>query len=343
MSANGGEGVEVQLTQRQTEIFRIIVEVFIKTAEPVGSKALLELMDVKLSSATIRNEMASLEEAGLLEKTHTSSGRVPSTQGYRYYVDHLMEKTLDDSIKYSLANIFDERHYSMDEIIRKSCDILSQMTNLTTVVLGPDATHQRLQHIQLVPISAYSAVAIFITDTGHTESKTFQFDQQISVEDTQTCCNILNEQLAGLMLGQIVEKMDEIKPLLKMKIVHHEMLFQAFVSAFIKFASDTIYLSGKSNMLYQPEFADIEKLKRLMRLLEDSSVWRSFAPSGKALSVQIGNQELEDMAIISSKVHFSNTEEGQLMIVGPNRMPYKYLVALLEYVSERIEAITNQK
>ncbi|MGL5978296.1 MAG: heat-inducible transcriptional repressor HrcA [Erysipelotrichaceae bacterium] len=335
--------MELQLSERQIAIFRIIVEEFIRSAEPVGSKKLLELLDVKCSSATIRNEMAYLEDIGVLEKTHTSSGRIPSTKGYRYYVDHIMESSLDASIQYSLANIFDERHYSMDEIIRKSCDILSQMTNLTTVVLGPDAAHQRLKHVQLVPISTTSAVAIFITDSGHTESKTFQFDEEITVEDTQTCCTILNEQLTGLALYEVVEKMETIKPLLKVKIVHHEMLFQAFVSAFIKFASDTVYFSGKSNMLYQPEFSDIEKLKRMMHMLEDSKIWRQIANKDEDIQITIGSEDLEDMAVISSKIHFSNNEEGQLMIVGPNRMPYNDLVAMLEYISSRIEAILNQK
>lgn len=341
MSANGGDVVEYQLSDRQVAIFRIIVNEFIRHAEPVGSKTLIEHLEIKVSSATIRNEMAYLEEIGLLEKTHTSSGRIPSTRGYRYFVDHLMEKSLDDSIKHSLATIFDDRHYSMDEIIRKSCDILSQMTNLTTVVLGPDAAHQHLQQIQLVPLSASSAVAVFVTDSGHTESKIFQFDENITIEDTQTCCVILNEQLCGLPLSAVVEKMKEIRPLLKMKIVHSEILFQAFVSAFVKFANDNVYLSGKSNMLYQPEFADIEKLKKLMKLLEDRSVWRQIAKNTDHLNISIGNENMEDMAVISTKIQFNEQEEAQLMIVGPNRMPYNYLVALLEYISERIEKNIN--
>lgn len=333
--------MQLELSERQIAIFRIIVEEFIRNAEPVGSKTLLELLPTKFSSATIRNEMATLEDLGLLEKTHTSSGRIPSTVGYRYYVDYLMEKQLDDSIKTSLATLFDERHYSMDDIIKKSCDILSQMTNLTTVVLGPDGTHQRLKNVQLIPISDYSAVAIFVTDSGHTESKTFQFDERITVEDTQTCCMILNEELTGLLLNDVISKMKEVEPLLKLRIVHSEILFQAFVSAFVKFAKDNVYLSGKSNMLYQPEFADIEKLRKLMKMFEDQSLWRQIGLQNKDFNVSIGDQELEDMAVISSKIQLSESEEAQLMIVGPNRMPYNYLVALLEYISEKIEKSMN--
>lgn len=130
------------LTERQIKIFKAIVDVFTKTAEPVGSKALMDVLDFSCSSATIRNEMAALEEIGLLEKTHTSSGRIPSSKGYRFYVEHLMEKQLDDSVKNSLQKVFSERHYSIEEIVKKSCDILSQMTSLTSVVLGPESRSQ---------------------------------------------------------------------------------------------------------------------------------------------------------------------------------------------------------
>ena len=265
------------LTNRQIVIFKTIVDEFTRTAEPVGSKTLMTLLDFPCSSATIRNEMAALEAEGLLEKTHTSSGRIPSSKGYRFYVENLMEKELDEGVKNSLQKVFKERHYSLDEIVKKSCDILSDMTNLTSVVLGPDSKCQRLQNVQLIPISERSAVAIFVTDHGHTENKTFQFDEKISVEDIQNCCVILNEKLSGTPISSVVERMQEIQPLLEAHITRHEVLFQAFVNAFVRFASDNVYYSGQSNMLYQPEFADIEKLKQLMSMLEDSSVWRELA------------------------------------------------------------------
>ena len=155
------------LTKRQTAIFKTIVDEFTRTAEPVGSKKLMDLLDFNCSSATIRNEMAALEDLGLLEKTHTSSGRIPSSRGYRFYVENLMERELDDGVKHSLQAVFQERHYSMDEIVKKSCDILSQMTSLTSVVLGPESRYQTLQHIQLFPLSDTSAVAVFILSLIH--------------------------------------------------------------------------------------------------------------------------------------------------------------------------------
>lgn len=335
------------LTSRQIVIFKTIVDEFTRTAEPVGSKNLMSLLDFTCSSATIRNDMVALEDEGLLEKTHTSSGRIPSSKGYRYYVENLMERELDEGVKNSLQQVFRERHYSMDEIVKKSCDILSKMTSLTSVVLGPDSKCQRLQHIQLIPISERSAVAIFITDHGHTENKTFQFDELVSVEDIQTCCNILNEKLTGTPISNVVERMQEMQPILAAQITRHEVLFQAFVNAFVKFATDNVYCSGQSNMLYQPEFADIEKLKQLMTMLEDSSLWRQLATHDGDLAIRIGDDneliQLDNVAIVTSKFKLNEDEVGQLMIVGPTRMQYNRVVALMEYMSRAIEHMYEEE
>lgn len=338
----------MMLTIRQTKVFRTIVDEFIRTAEPVGSKTLLSVLDFNCSSATLRNEMAVLEDLGLLEKTHTSSGRIPSSAGYRYYVDNLMEKQLDQKVVNALASVFDQRHISMDEVVKKSCDILSQMTNLTSVALGPDSRYQTLQHISLIPINERSAVAIFITNHGHTENKTFQFEETISLKDLSTCCNLLNEKLVGVPLFDVVEKMKEIEPLLASSVTRHEILFEAFVSAFVRFASDQVYYSGQSNMLYQPEFADIEKLKQLMSMLEDSKMWRQIGNSDESVAIRIGTDNhalmnVDNVSVIASKFKINNEEEGQLMVMGPTRMPYNQLVALMEYMSEQIEKMFNDE
>lgn len=335
------------LTSRQNIILKAIVDEFTKTAEPVGSKTLMNLLDIQVSSATLRNEMAKLEELGLLEKTHTSSGRIPSSKGYRYYVENLMEKQLDHEVENTLQTIFHERHYSLDEIVQKSCEILSQMTNLTSVVLGPETKTQTLEHIQIFPINEKSAVCVFITNHGHTENKMFHFEENVSLKDIQTCCSVLNEKLSGTPISEVAKRMEEIRPLLQSQIVRHEVLFQAFVSAFVKFASDNVYTSGTSNMLYQPEFADIEKLKQLMHMLEDSHVWRQLSNGNEDIKVRIGEcnevMPLDNVSIITSRFKLGNDEEGQLMVVGPTRMQYNRVVALMEYMSKVIEEMYFEK
>lgn len=327
------------LTPRQDTILKAIVEEFIRTAEPVGSKLLVEKYNLNYSSATIRNEMNYLESVELLEKTHTSSGRVPSTKGYRYYVEHLMEPVEQEEDRYQMQVQLDN-NVPIEDIIQRSCEILSNMTNLTSVVLGPDANRQTLAHIRLFPLDSNTAVAVFITDQGHTENKIFRFEDQITIEDIQTCTNILNDRLVGTPISDIVEKMNELKPILAHSVKRHEALFNAFMQAFVKFASENVYYSGASNMLYQPEFADIEKMRNIMKMLEDSKLWRSLDSNDslKLTSVNEKNQLVwfDDMAVVSSKFRMGD-EEGKLMIVGPSRMDYNRIVSVLDFAAEFIE------
>lgn len=329
------------LKPRQTTILKAIVEEFTRTVEPVGSKRLMEIVDLDVSSATLRNEMANLESMGLLEKTHTSSGRIPSSQGYRYYVENLMDTGLDPAIEENLLKIFEENHYSAEEVVKRSCDILSQMTNLTSIVLGPETSSQQLQHIQLIPINKKSAVCIFITNYGHTENKTFYFDEEISIKDLETCCEILNEKLVGTPIENVVEEMQKIKPELKAHVARYEALFHAFTGAFIKFTTDNFYTSGASNMLYQPEFEDINQLKKLMSALENTSIWQSIGCNDKPLSIEIGNEHdklpLDNVSVVSSKINLGDDKEGKLMVIGPTRMPYNKVVSLVECMSKVIE------
>ena len=329
------------LTNRQSLILKVIVEDFIQSAEPVGSKTLMTKYELPYSSATIRNEMMLLEEKGLLEKTHTSSGRVPSTLGYRYYVENLMNVELNDHERYELQTVFRDERGSMDDVIQKSCDVLSHMTSLTSIVLGPDAKSQRLQHIKLFPVDDHTAVAVFITSQGHTENKTFHFDDSVSMDDITNCCNILNDRLVGTQLSEVVEKMNEIKPILANQVKRHEALFNAFIQAFRRFASDHMYYSGATNMLYQPEFADIEKLRNVMRMLEDEQLVREIARRGQSTLLRAGNKSeliwVDDMAVVSTSFRVNDTEEGKLMVVGPSRMNYDRVTSMLDFIGEILE------
>ena len=331
------------LTPRKIEILKAIVEEFIATAEPVGSKTLLEKYNLPYSSATIRNEMLELEATGLLEKTHTSSGRIPSTQGYRFYVEHLMVQKMDDRLELALREVFSDREMRIDEVIKRSCDILSQMTQLTAVALGPEGSDQTLEHINLFPIDEHSAVAVFITNNGHTESRLFKFTEEITVEELQNCCEILNERLSGTKLLDVVEKMKLIKPILALSVKRYESVFQAFFNAFMKFANDNFYFSGSSNMLNQPEFADITKLKQLMGMLEDSSLWRTIGQRAGDLNLIRSSHSklvwMDDVAVITNTFTINESESGQLMVVGPSRMEYDRIVALMDFMSEAIEKI----
>ena len=188
------------MLSRSDLILKYIVEYFVKTATPVGSNTLLENYDLPYSSATIRNEMAHLESLGYLEKTHTSSGRVPSSEGYRYYVKYLRDNNyhdVDEQIKNQLALILDKRSKSIEDVLKESCEILSHMTNLASVVLGPNADEEHLASIQVVPLSKNSATCLFVTDRGYVENKTFVVDQNVSLNDLKQCIDRINERIKG--------------------------------------------------------------------------------------------------------------------------------------------------
>ena len=158
------------LSKRQSELLKLIVDNYIKTARPVGSKTICDVLDC--SSATIRNEMATLEELGYIEKMHTSSGRVPSEKGYRYYVDNLMEAkkmTGEDMLK--LQAIFHNQSLQINDVIIKGMEIISEITNYTSVVLGSSAKDNRLKQVEIIPLEKEAIVAIVITDKGHVENK----------------------------------------------------------------------------------------------------------------------------------------------------------------------------
>lgn len=330
------------LTARQMLIFKCIVEEFIEHAEPVGSKALMMKYKLPYSSATIRNEMNFLENYGYLEKTHISSGRIPSKEGYRFYVHNLGKVDLDENIKNQVATIFSKRSRNLNEIVHESCNMLSELTHLTSVALG-NASDDTLQRISVVPLENNRVTAIIITNQGHVENKVFQFSNEIEMEDLLSCVNIMNELLIGTPITEVAFRLErDVKPILSVKIKQHEELFNAFLEAFVKFASNSVYFSGKENMLYQPEYNDVDKLRRIVTAFEDAQIWRTMPLSLEdGIQIKIGSESpmstVDDVSIISASFKTGQTSKGSISVIGPTRMPYEKIVALVEYVSENIE------
>ena len=338
------------LTGRMVEILKAIVDEFVATAEPVGSKTLVEKNGLPYSSATIRNDMATLESLGYLEKPHTSAGRIPSNKGYQYYCQYLLKKDVDEEVKYTLATIFDKRSANIEDAIKESCRIVSEMTNLASGMLGPDAKNQTLEHIKVFQIDPKTAVCVFITNTGHTENKTFNFADEVTIEDIETCTDILNDRLKGTYIHDLVEKLESLKPILTKSVQRFEMLYNAFAGAFVKFASETLYFDGTSNMLYQPEYADIEKLKQMTKFFDDSKLFRNLIDNqtsdNNVVAITPQGTELvwkDDIAIVSSEIKISDNpkDNARLMVVGPRRMEYNRVVNLLDFICKEIENMFN--
>lgn len=327
------------LTRKDT-ILKYIVEQFVKTAQPVGSNTLLEIYNLPYSSATIRNDMLELENMGMLEKTHTSSGRVPSAKGYRYYIDHLREEFNDEESYGKLRRLVNDSTSHVGDVLRHSCAILSEMTSLTTIMLGPDELGELLSQIQLIPINTNSAVCIFITSNGHVEHKTFNVPNGIDAKDLEKCVQILNDRLVGTPLYALVEKMITLKPVLSLQIEKYELLIAAFKDLFKDMSNEKTSAWGTTHLFNQPEYsADIEKLKNAVKLIETNSVWKFIGNEGKGkINVQIGvDEEFNDMSVVSVDVNVRGKEEAKIALVGPKRMDYSKVIGIMEYLLSQLD------
>jgi heat-inducible transcriptional repressor len=327
---------------RRDEILKLIVEHFVKTAEPVGSKTLQEVYHLSVSSATIRNEMNALENDGYLEKTHTSSGRVPSQKAYKYYVEHIRTGNVDSSAKNALANILSEKTKSVEEVMKESCEILSHMTNLASVVLGPSVQQERLAKVQLIPLSKNSATAVFVTDQGYVENKTFIVDEKLHMEDVEKMVGALNDRLKGTPVSEVVPKMEALRPALTDYMVEQKVIYQALLEAFVKFSGDRMMLYGKDTLFDQPEFtSDANKLKKVLELLDNPTALRAAVnggeKTGSGVAVKIGNEKdgMDDVAIVSTNLSIPGSP--CLTVLGPSRMDYEKVVSTLKYFAETLD------
>ena len=324
------------LTNRQLQILQVIIDDFVTSAQPVGSRQISKKEGITFSPATIRNEMADLEELGYIEKTHTSSGRVPSEKGYRYYVDHLLKPELiksDEIIR--IQSIFEKQIIETEQLIRESAKILSELTTYTTILLGPDVQKHRVKKYQIVPLTDTTAVAIIITDSGHVENRLLSIPENMSAADIEKVVNILNERLTGISLMDLQYKLEqEAISVLKQHVSMADSIVQALLSGVPSHSEGKVYVGGKTNMLNQPEFHDLNKARMLIDLMEkDSQVQSLVQPNQKGIQIRIGSENnhfaMENCSVITTS--FSLGEElGAIAIIGPTRMDYQRVVALLE-------------
>lgn len=327
------------LTDRQNKILKIIVERYIKEPIPVGSKSISKALNC--SSATIRNEMAALEEANLLEKTHTSSGRVPSEAGYRYYVDNLMElKKMNAEDMLKLQRVFKNQQLALSDVISKSLQVISDITNYTTIILGRNSHENLLKQIEVVPIDDISIIVIIVTDKGHVEHKNIKlYDVQLS--EVKKTVGLINNLIAGTPIDEVSNKLEfEIKPIIGNYVKQHEQLYNAFYHVFNDFTNHEVSIVGRNKILEQPEFSsNIEKIKTVFNKLESSDLLQGIEEDdGNNIKVYIGNENNIDSDVTVIKTKFKQgDEEGTIAIVGPKRMEYDRVVGLLEYMKDNIE------
>lgn len=327
------------LTERQNQILKMIVERYIKEPTPVGSKVISKL--INCSSATVRNEMGDLEKNGLLEKTHTSSGRVPSEAGYRYYVDNLMElKKMNAEDMLKLQRVFKNQQLALSDVITKSLQVISDMMNYTTVVLGNTSHENLLKQIEVVPIDEESMIVLIVTDKGHVEHKSVKL-KDVSIEEVKKTVSLINNLISGTPIDEVSKKLEyEIKPIIGDYVKQHEKLYSVFYNVFTDFTNQEVNIMGRNKMLEQPEFSsNIEKIKNVFNKLESKDLLSNIEEDDdNNIKVYIGNENNIDSDVTVIKTKFKNgQEEGTIAIIGPKRMEYDRVVGMLEYMKENIE------
>lgn len=327
------------LTERQKEILKIIVLEYIKLAKPVSSNLICDTLNC--SSATVRSEMATLEQYGLLEKTHTSSGRIPSEQGYRYYVDHLMElkkMSAEDMVK--LQIIFNNNQLEVSDCIKKSLEIISDMTNYTSIKLGGASHDNYLKEIQVVPLNQNTMIVLVITDKGYVEHKQLRLDG-VSTDDIKKTVNLINNMIIGTPIDEVGAKLEfEVKPIIGNYVKEHERLYNAFYNVFQGFSKKDVDIVGSRNILKQPEFKNIDKISTILDKFDDLGDGKiiDFEEDGSNIKIHIGKENHldDDMAVITTS-YKTPLEEGTIAVVGPKRMDYDRVVSMLEFIKENIE------
>jgi heat-inducible transcriptional repressor len=343
-------GGMAMLTERQRMILNAIVDDYISTAEPVGSRSISKRGDIGFSPATIRNEMADLEELGYLEQPHTSAGRVPSHKGYRYYVDHLLKFDAPPGSEVKIMkSFFAERLQKMEQAIQQAATILSGLTNYTSIVLGPEVFSTTLKHLQVVPLNERTAVAIIVTNTGHVENRTVDIPEGISMVDIEKFVNILNAKLKEVPLLQLRSKMySEIGAEMSRYVSGFEELVKSLEGVLESpDGEERIYLSGATNILTQPEFRDVEKVKHILDLLEETpALLKMFSTLPQGIQVRIGAENkveaINDCSLITATYSIDGRNLGIIGILGPTRMEYAKVMGLLDHLSKNLSVILGR-
>ncbi len=330
------------MNARKKQILQAIIEEYIQTAEPVSSNAIVQKYNLDYSSATVRNEMASLEKEGFLDKPHTSAGRVPSAKGYRLYVDELLKEdniSLEEVVY--IQSKLQTKVNQMEDLTRITTNTLSEITHYPTVSIGPDKHNQIIEDIKFVLLGTRTMMAIILTDSGIIKETIIKFDEDISEEQVNTLTYIFNNKLKGKPLDIIDTSIEEyivsemssninvIKPILKeMQSVINEQ--------------GNLYYEGTNRAFELPEFKSVELAKNFVNVLDTKDLVIDTLNSGIAddINVYIGgedeNEELKDFSIITFNHKIQGKSVGTIGIIGPKRMDYSKVISVLKYINRRM-------
>lgn len=334
------------LSERQKLVLIAIVEEYVKTNEPVGSLALSKRPELNFSSATLRNEMAALEEMAYLEKTHTSSGRIPSEKGYRLYVQEIIMRRQNEDLEFPMIDeIFERPNVTKEEAITEAMELVTELTNYASIVLGKTAYNSRVKKLEFISLKENQAVILLVTDQGHVESKRILVPMGVSVRELEKTIQVLNEVLHNCLVSDIENYLlsetsnDEINDYLR----YHSDLVDAFVQAFSDMVSDKYHITGQYSILSQPEFRDVDKVKALLNAIEKKEILRIVKSDSMGINIKIGQENdlkiMQDCAVITVPYETNSGSVGAITLFGPTRMEYDKVIPLLEHIAKNMKKI----
>lgn len=338
----------MELTDRKKRLLAAIVEAFIQTGEPVGSKTLAQRSSMGLSSATLRNEMSELSEMGLLEQPHTSAGRVPSQAGYRLYVDSLMRKRhLGNEEIAQINRLLDIREGDMESVLAQSGRILAEITGCATLSTAPCDRGTQLKRVEIVPAGRQSVLLILLTDSGIIRSRLCRAGEELSPEMLGFFAKLAEDRLAGKPLDAVTPAlMEDVGSQLFEYTCALAPLLDAITEETRALMGSEVYLRGESNLVSRTDL-DSENLHGLLRLLEHTDILRALVDGAKnSVEIRIGTENgirfMDDTSVITAPYAFLGKTAGAIGIIGPKRMDYARMVPSLEYFSAVLgEFISN--
>ena len=335
------------VNERKKKILQAVIDEYVNSAEPVSSATLVEKYNLNYSSATVRNELAELEKNGYLDKTHTSSGRVPSEKGYRFYVDELIK---DDNIsieemKYIQSKL-DAKINEIEDLAKITTSTLSEITHYTTVAIGPKAEKQLIEEIKFVLLGTRMLMVVIVTDSGLVKETIIKYDEDITASQVETLNNLFNTKLKGKPLSKIDKPMEEY---ILAEITYSIDVIKPIIEQINRIVeeADKIYLEGTKKAFDLPEFKSLELAKNFVNVLDEKDLMLEILDSGvaKDINVYIGDEndkeELKDFSVVTFKHKVGDKDLGTIGIIGPKRMDYSKVISVMKYISKKIDENKN--
>jgi heat-inducible transcriptional repressor len=333
------------MDDRKQKVLLAIVQDFIATAEPVGSRTIAKKYGLGVSPATIRNEMADLEEMGYIEQPHTSAGRIPSARGYRYYVDYLMKKReLTREEEDLIRSQLERKARDVGRVIQRTGSLLSQLTSYTSMVLTQQMEPNNFKHVQLVQMNPAQTMVVVVMDSGAVHHRMIETPESIIAGDLETLSRVLNAKLQGLNMETI--KLTLIKELY-FELGRHKHILDLALELIQDSLSlkeeDKIYLGGVFNMLTQPEFHNVEKIKTMLGILEQEKLLcelLSGESRDEGVTVRIGGEikdyDIKDYSVVAAPYTLSGRKVGTVGVLGPTRMDYAKVISVVDFLTKNL-------